>query len=224
MSVSLLFALAATSGLLSMRPREHGYPLQQEPTEAPAVVLRAQRVFDGTTEHAREGWEVLVRAGRIEAVGSAEAIRTPAGTRTIDLPGMTLLPGLIDAHTHVFLHPYNETGWNDQVLKEPLAYRAIQAVRHAEWTLMSGFTAVRDLGTEGARYADLSLKRAVIEGKIPGPRLIVSTLAIAATRVTVRVLAGSLRSSTHPGERRRLPGKRMFGGRSGSRWVTELTG
>ncbi len=94
---------------------------------------------------------------------------------------MTLLPGLIDAHSHVFLHPYNETLWNDQVLKEPLAYRTIAAAIHCERTLRAGFTTLRDLGTEGAGYADLSVKRAIEEGRIPGPRLLVATLAIVAT-------------------------------------------
>jgi imidazolonepropionase-like amidohydrolase len=94
---------------------------------------------------------------------------------------MTLLPGLIDAHSHVFLHPYDETLWNDQVLKEPLAYRTIAATIHCERTLHAGFTTLRDLGTEGAGYADLSVKRAIEEGRIPGPRLLVATLAIVAT-------------------------------------------
>jgi imidazolonepropionase-like amidohydrolase len=105
----------------------------------------------------------------------------PAGTVAIDLPGTTLLPGLIDAHSHVFLHPYSETLWNDQVLKEPLAYRTIAAAIHCERTLMAGFTTLRDLGTEGAGYADLSVERAIEEGRIPGPRLQVATLAIVAT-------------------------------------------
>jgi imidazolonepropionase-like amidohydrolase len=94
---------------------------------------------------------------------------------------MTLLPGLIEAHSHIFLHPYSETLWNDQVLKEPLAYRTVLAVIHSRATLMAGFTAMRDLGTEGAGYADLSVKRAIDEGRIPGPRLFVATRAIVAT-------------------------------------------
>jgi imidazolonepropionase-like amidohydrolase len=108
-------------------------------------------------------------------------VAVPSGTTTLELPGMTLLPGLIDAHSHVFLHPYNETLWNDQVLKEPLAYRTIAATLHSRDTLMAGFTALRDLGTEGAGYADVSVKRAIDEGRIPGPRLFVATRAIVAT-------------------------------------------
>jgi len=146
-----------------------------------SLLLRPQRVFDGTSEEAHEGWAVLVTGNRIAAVGPAASISLPASARAIELPEMTLLPGLIDAHSHVFLHPYNETLWNDQVLKEPLAYRTIAATIHAERTLRAGFTTLRDLGTEGAGYADLALKRAIDEGRIPGPRLLVATLAIVAT-------------------------------------------
>jgi len=146
-----------------------------------AVLLRPQRVFDANGEQAHEGWVVLVKGRDIAAVGPAAQVASPPGTRSLDLPGTTLLPGLIDAHSHVFLHPYNETLWNDQVLKEPLAYRTIAATIHCQRTLMAGFTALRDLGTEGAGYADLSLKTAIDEGRIPGPRLQVATLAIVAT-------------------------------------------
>ncbi len=148
---------------------------------AESVLLRPARVFDAASEQGHEGWAVLVSGATIAAVGPAAEIRAPAGARTIDLPGTTLLPGLIDAHSHVFLHPYNETSWNDQVLKEPLAYRTIAAALHCERTLQAGFTTLRDLGTEGAGYADLSLQRAIAEGRIPGPRLFVATLAIVAT-------------------------------------------
>ncbi|MBZ5639067.1 MAG: amidohydrolase family protein [Acidobacteriia bacterium] len=151
-----------------------------KPPEA-SVLLHPQRVFDAVSETAHEGWVVLVTGNRIAAAGPVAEVEAPAGARTIELPDMTLLPGLIDAHSHIFLHPYNETLWNDQVLKEPLAYRVIAAVLHCERTLMSGFTTLRDLGTEGAGYADLSVQRAVDEGRIPGPRLYVATLAIVAT-------------------------------------------
>ncbi len=146
-----------------------------------SVLLRPKAVFDARGNEVHEGWAVLVTGTTIAAAGPAAEVKAPAGARPIDLPGMTLLPGLIDAHSHVFLHPYNETLWNDQVLKEPLAYRTIAAVLHAERTLMAGFTTLRDLGTEGAGYADLSVKRAIEEGRIPGPRLFVATLAIVAT-------------------------------------------
>ena len=158
-------------------------------TAAPALsaatvqssLLRPQRVFDASDGETHEGWVVLVTGETIAAVGPASRVVAPAGTTTIDLPGMTLLPGLIDAHTHVFLHPYNEASWNDQVLKEPLAYRTIAATIFSRDSLMAGFTTLRDLGTEGAAFADVSLKRAIDEGRIPGPRLFVATKAIVAT-------------------------------------------
>ncbi|MDO1528551.1 amidohydrolase family protein [Fulvimonas sp. R45] len=144
-------------------------------------LLKADRVFDARSEQAHAGWAVLVEGGRIAAVGPAAQIQAPPGTQTIDLPGTTLLPGLIDAHSHIFLHPYNETLWNDQVLKEPLPYRTIEAVNHVRDTLMAGFTALRDLGTEGAGYADVDVQRAIDQGLIPGPHLFVATRATVAT-------------------------------------------
>jgi len=146
-----------------------------------AILLRPDRVFDAAGETAHEGWTVLVSGKTIAAVGPVSSLHVPSGTQTIDLPGTTLLPGLIDAHSHVFLHPYDETSWDDQVLREPLAYRTIAAAIHCRDTLMAGFTTLRDLGTEGAGYADVSVKRAIDEGRIPGPRLYVATRAIVAT-------------------------------------------
>jgi len=151
------------------------------PAATSSFLLRPARVFDATGEQAHEGWVVVVTGREVGAVGPADRVAVPAGARTIDLPGLTLLPGLVDAHSHLFLHPYNETLWNDQVLKEPLAYRTIAATIHAQRTLEAGFTTLRDLGTEGAGYADLSIRRAIEEGRIPGPRLLVATLAIVAT-------------------------------------------
>ena len=113
------------------------------------------------------GWVVLVRGERIEAAGPAASVTVPAARATIELPGHTLMPGLIEGHSHLLLHPYNETTWNDQVLREPLALRVARAVNHARATLMAGFTTVRDLGTEGAGYADVGLKQAIDEGIIP---------------------------------------------------------
>jgi len=149
--------------------------------QADTTLLRPDRVWTGADESTHAGWVVLVENDRITAVGAQTAITVPAGSKVIDLPGMTLLPGLIDLHSHLFLHPYNETLWNDQVLKEPLPYRTLAAGRRARETLLSGFTTLRDLGTEGAGNADVSLKRAIDEGMIPGPRLFVSTRAIVAT-------------------------------------------
>ena len=144
---------------------------------ATSYVLKADRVFDARSEQAHSGWAVLVQGDRIAAVGPADQIKAPADARVIDMPGATLLPGLIDAHSHIFLHPYNETLWNDQVLKEPLAYRTIEAVNHVRDTLMAGFTALRDLGTEGAGYSDVDVQRAIDNGLIPGPHLFVATRA-----------------------------------------------
>jgi imidazolonepropionase-like amidohydrolase len=145
----------------------------------PPIALVADRVFDG--QAIQTGWVVVVRGNRIEAAGSAASVKAPAGARTIALTGMTLLPGLIEGHSHLLLHPYNETSWNDQVAREPLAYRVARAVVHAERTLMAGVTTVRDLGSEGAGYADVGLKRAVDDGVIPGPRMLVAGPAMVAT-------------------------------------------
>jgi imidazolonepropionase-like amidohydrolase len=144
---------------------------------ATPIVLRPDRVFDGDRLHT--GWTVVVRGDRIESAGPAGA--APAGARVVALPGTTLMPGLIEGHSHLLLHPYNETSWNDQVAREPLAYRVARAVNHARSTLMAGVTTVRDLGTEGAGYADIGLKRAIDEGVIPGPRMLVAGPAMVAT-------------------------------------------
>src|ERR1022692_3493151 len=143
-----------------------------------ATVLKPARVFDGEISH--EAWAVRVRGGRIESAGPAASIDT-AGAKVIDLPGATLLPGLVEGHSHILLHPYNETPWNDQVAHEGLALRVARAVNHLRATLMAGFTTVRDLGTEGAAYADVELKQAVNQGIVPGPRILASTRAIVAT-------------------------------------------
>jgi imidazolonepropionase-like amidohydrolase len=144
-----------------------------------ALLLQPARVFDGVDPRPHEGWQVLVRGERIEAVGPNLAV--PAGARIIELPGMTLMPGMIEGHGHLFLHPYSETSWDDQVLREPLALRTARAVANARATLMAGFTTFRDLGTEGAGYADVGLKAAIEQGIVPGPRLLIATRALVAT-------------------------------------------
>ena len=146
--------------------------------ERPATLLLPARVFDGTAMH--DGWGVLVRGNRIERAGPASELPR-AGAEVIELRGLTLLPGLIEGHSHLLLHPYNETSWDDQVLREPEALRVARAVNHARATLLAGFTTVRDLGTEGAGYADAGLKAAIDQGIIPGPRMVVTTRAIVAT-------------------------------------------
>jgi imidazolonepropionase-like amidohydrolase len=143
------------------------------------ILLRPARIFDGVDPRPHEGWAVLVRGDRIEAVGPG--LTAPAGARVIDLPGATLMPGMIEGHSHLFLHPYNETSWDDQVLKEPESLRTARAVNHARATLMAGFTTVRDLGTEGAGYADVGLKQAIEQGIVPGPRMLIATRALVTT-------------------------------------------
>jgi imidazolonepropionase-like amidohydrolase len=147
--------------------------------DEPVILLEPDRVFDGATVH--PGWSVLVRGDRIIGVGASLHAALPTDARRIRLPGMTLLPGLIDAHSHLLLHPYNETSWDDQVLTEALSLRVARAVRHARLTLEAGFTTLRDLGTEGAGDADGGLKDAIDQGIVPGPRLLIANRAIVAT-------------------------------------------
>lgn len=144
-----------------------------------AYLLKPDRVFDGQQMH--NGWWVLIKGNLIEATGEPNSLKAPAGAKVIELKGMTLMPGLIEGHSHLFLHPYNETSWDDQVLTETRAERTARAVVHARATLMAGFTTVRDLGTEGAGYDDVGLKTAIEKGIIPGPRMLVATRAIVAT-------------------------------------------
>ena len=173
------------------------------PREQAATILKPARVFDGEAVH--EGWAVRVEGDRIRAAGPVASV-SAAGASVVDLPGTTLLPGLVEGHSHVLLHPYNETKWDDQVLHESLGVRTARAVTHLRATLMAGFTTIRDLGTEGAGYADAELKQAVEEGVIPGPRMLVSTRAIVATEVTARkdspLSGGSRRVQKKPTTRR----------------------
>ena len=170
---SWLVGLGLVFGALSAAP------LMAQAAAGPVILLLPDRVFDGTAM--RTGWSVLVRGDRIIGAGPSIDAATPPDARRIPLPGMTLLPGLIEGHSHLLLHPYNETSWDDQVLHEPLALRVARAVNHARLTLEAGFTTVRDLGTEGAGEADVGLKRAIEQGIVPGPRMIVVTRAIVAT-------------------------------------------
>ncbi len=167
-SALLCFCIAATAGLPGSVPA------------AATVLLRPAQVWTAG-EPVHKDWVVLVSDNRVSYVGPEPGARPPADTQQIALPGTTLLPGLIDLHSHLFLHPYNETLWEDQVLKEAVPYRTLRAGQQARATLLSGFTTLRDLGTEGADYADVSLKRAIEDGLIPGPRLWIATLAIVAT-------------------------------------------
>lgn len=173
-SLAALAALAFTAIVLSA-------PLQAQPaTDAPAapLLLLPDRVIDGTGAPARSGVAVLITNGRIAAVAPRSSITLPAGTEVIELPGTSLLPGLIDLHSHVLLHPYNEVPWETQVLREAWGERAARATVHLANTLNAGFTTLRDLGTEGAGSMDVGLRNAVAKGVIPGPRLVVAEQAI----------------------------------------------
>lgn len=145
------------------------------------IYLRPDRVFDG--EKVFEKYGVLIKENKIELFDSQANIERnlPKDTKIIDLKNTTLLPGLIEGHTHLFLHPYNEVPWDDQVLKEARSYRTARAVIHAEKTLKAGFTTARDLGTEGAEFDDVGLKKAIDDGIILGPRLLIATKALIAT-------------------------------------------
>ena len=144
-------------------------------------LLVAPRVFTAADQQMHPGWAVLVASNRITAVGPVGELKLPADTERVTLADTTLLPGLMDLHSHIFLHPYSEALWDDQVMKEAVAYRAVRASLHLRRTLAAGFTVLRDLGTEGAGFSDVAMKRAVEEGLIPGPRLFVVTKAIVAT-------------------------------------------
>jgi imidazolonepropionase-like amidohydrolase len=180
-SMVLVFCLVAL--ITPARAQRLVEPAQEysRPDQSRPVVLKPARVWDGMALEAHDRWAVLTRGEMIETVGPATEVKAPEGARTIELPGTTLLPGLIDAHTHVLLHPYSEALWDDQVLKESLALRVCRATNHLRSALLSGFTTIRDLGTEGAGYADVGLKQAVAQGIIPGPRMLVVTRAIVAT-------------------------------------------
>ena len=174
----ILFALATATLIGGHAAAAFAQVPLSTPDSGPTLLVPA-RVFDGAELHA--GWVVLVRGERIVAAGPQSAIAVPAGTRRVELAGATLMPGMIEGHSHLLLHPYNETSWDDQVLREPLALRVVRATNHARETLRAGFTTVRDLGTEGAAYADVGLKRAFDQNIAPGPRMLVTTRAIVAT-------------------------------------------
>lgn len=173
-----LFLLAAMAGITSAADVD-GAANRIAP--GVPILLQPALVFDSAQGQTHPGWSVLVTSNRISEVGPSAQVTVPANAVVIALPEMTLLPGLMDIHSHIFLHPYNEVTWDKQVLNEPLAYRTVEAVLHVKSTLLAGFTLLRDLGTEGAGASDVSIKRAIEEGLIPGPRLIVVTKAIVAT-------------------------------------------
>ena len=146
---------------------------------AQVTVLKPDQVFDGEQLH--NNWIVLVDGERIKAAGAAKDVTIPSDATVIELAGTTLMPGMIEGHSHILLHPYDETGWNDQVLVESITERVVRATVHAKNTLMAGFTTIRDLGSEGAEYADVGVKKSIDKGIIPGPRMFVAGKAIVAT-------------------------------------------
>lgn len=167
--------LALLSAML-LGPASAGHAL--EPLPVVAYLVKPGRVFDSVEGKLYPGWQVLVVGDKIAAVGPN--LTAPADAEVIDRPGTTLIPGMIEGHGHLFLHPYNETSWDDQVLHESLALRTARAVAQAKATLLAGFTTERDLGTEGAGYADVGLRDAIEKGIVPGPRMLVATRAIVA--------------------------------------------
>ena len=175
----LSLCLIASGQLMEMIPSTNAQSPAPKPP-ATVYLLKPAHVFDGESAQLHDNWVVLVRGQKIEAVGSANEVSAP-DAKVIDLPGLTLMPGLIEAHSHILLHPYSETLWNDQVAHEALSLRVARATNHLRAELMNGFTTIRDLGTEGAGFADVGLKQAVNQGIIPGPRMLVATRAIVAT-------------------------------------------
>src|SRR5256885_13237259 len=173
-SLLLVVSLAVGTGLAAQAPRA---------TPPSPILVKAGRLIDGRSDAPRGGVGILIEGDRITAVGPLAQVQTQAkGARVIDLSQMTVLPGFIDTHTHLLLQgdPTAES-YNEQLLYQSTAYRAILAARNARIALEHGFTAIRDLETEGAMYADVDVKRAVDRGVIPGPHIFASTRAMAPT-------------------------------------------
>ena len=203
----LLFALV----LLAQAPREA--PPAARPPER--VLLKAAHLIDGRSDAPRDGLAVLVEGDRILKVGSAAELQAQ-GVRTVDLGEAWLLPGLIDAHTHVLLQgDITAADYDEQLLKESIPYRALRASVAARTAVMNGFTSIRDLETEGAMYADVDLKTAIARGVIPGPRMFVATRAFAPTG-TYPLLGYSWELSNLPEGCRSSTGRRHPQGGAGA--------
>lgn len=144
-----------------------------------SYLLTAERLFDGFRFY--DNYGIVVQGDKIVQVGPSDRLEVPTGAEIIDLGASVLMPGMIEGHAHLLLHPYNETSWNDQVLKESVAERSIRAANHAYASLMAGFTTVRDLGSEGAGYADVGIRESISKDVIIGPRLMVAGPAIVVT-------------------------------------------
>jgi imidazolonepropionase-like amidohydrolase len=156
---------------------------QTDPPPDAVTVIRAGTLIDGRSPTLRHDQVIVVRGNRIEAVGDAASTKIPEGATAIDLSRATVLPGLIDSHTHIFLQGEDpaEGGYDAQLLKHGLAFRAARATVSARRALAQGFTTIRDVETEGAGYGDVGIKQAIEAGYIPGPRMFVVTRAISTT-------------------------------------------
>jgi imidazolonepropionase-like amidohydrolase len=149
----------------------------------PVLVVRAGTLIDGVSAQPRHNQDILIRGNHIVAVGATGAHAPPDGAKLIDLSNSTVLPGLIDTHTHIFLQGEVPAagGYDVQILKYPASFRAARATVAARRALEQGFTTIRDVETEGAGYGDVGIKKAINEGYIPGPRMFVATRAISST-------------------------------------------
>jgi imidazolonepropionase-like amidohydrolase len=175
---SLLFCAASESAFAQFGATtsgDAGAPANQ------VVAIRAGHLFDSRKGSMLSDQVIVVRGDRIAEAGPSGQVQIPAGAQVIDLSHATVLPGLIDAHTHIFLTGESHGRYEEQLLKESWQYRTIEAVLNAKRDLMAGFTSMRDCETEGAMYSDVDVKTAIQRGLIPGPRLEVATRALSTT-------------------------------------------
>src|SRR5882672_6675117 len=182
MSRIVFFALGLLIAARAGFAQEVSHAAASSP-DAGTVVVRAQWLIDGTSDKPRHNVEIVIRGNRISEVRASNSQPLPATVQLIDLGAATVLPGLIDTHTHIFLQGEDPAagGYDVQLLKYPASYRAVRAAVSARRALEQGFTSIRDVETEGAGYGDVGIKRAINEGVIPGPRMWVSTLSISST-------------------------------------------
>jgi imidazolonepropionase-like amidohydrolase len=178
--ICLLLGLAVCARTSLAQDANHSAAKAADPQ---TVVVRAQWLIDGTADKPRHNMEVVIRANRIIDVRPANSQALAAAAQLIDLGAATVMPGLIDTHTHIFLQGEDPAagGYDVQLLKFPASYRVARAVVSARRALEQGFTSIRDVETEGAGYGDIGIKQAINEGIIPGPRMWVSTLSISST-------------------------------------------
>src|SRR5213082_374347 len=178
-----LFLLIAVAGIAQTAPTTTSTMGTHATSEAKSIVIRAGTLIDGTSAQPKRNQVIIVRGNRIVSVGDGTSAQAPADAQTIDLSRATVLPGLIDTHTHIFLQGEDpaEGGYDDNILKQGIALRAARATVSVRRALEQGFTTLRDVETEGAGYGDVEIKQAIEAGYVPGPRLFVSTRAISTT-------------------------------------------